>query len=78
MRSGRCGILDDRVLGIGASIGREGDDPLSQACVGGENAVIAVAMDAGRREIKNGALFVRDGVIEAVGTIDDMPSRQAD
>jgi 8-oxoguanine deaminase len=37
-----------------------------------------VTMDAARREITNGALFVRDGVIEAVGTLDEMPSQPAD
>jgi cytosine/adenosine deaminase-related metal-dependent hydrolase len=35
-------------------------------------------MDSARREIKNGALFVRDNVIEAVGTLADMPSQTAD
>ena len=37
-----------------------------------------VTMDAARREIKNGALFIRDGVIEAVGTEADMPAERAD
>jgi cytosine/adenosine deaminase-related metal-dependent hydrolase len=35
-------------------------------------------MDAARREIKNGALFIRDGVIEAVGTETDMPAERPD
>jgi cytosine/adenosine deaminase-related metal-dependent hydrolase len=35
-------------------------------------------MDSQRREIKNGAIFVRDGVIEAVGTLADMPTQTAD
>jgi 8-oxoguanine deaminase len=30
-------------------------------------------MDSQRREIKNGAIFVRDGIIEAIGTAEDMP-----
>ncbi len=37
-----------------------------------------VTMDAARREIRNGALFVRDGVIEAVGTEADMPAERPD
>ncbi|MBE2269056.1 MAG: 8-oxoguanine deaminase [Anaerolinea sp.] len=37
-----------------------------------------VTMDSARREIADGALFVRDGVIEAVGTLADMPAQQAD
>lgn len=37
-----------------------------------------VTMDAQRRQIKNGAILVRDGVIEAVGTLADMPQQTAD
>ena len=37
-----------------------------------------VTMDAARREINDGALFIRDGVIEAVGTLADMPAERAD
>ena len=37
-----------------------------------------VTMDAARREIRNGALFIRDGVIEAVGSEADMPTERAD
>ncbi|MBI1259752.1 MAG: 8-oxoguanine deaminase [Chloroflexi bacterium] len=37
-----------------------------------------VTMDSERREIRNGALFIRDGVIEAVGTAADMPVEPAD
>ncbi len=37
-----------------------------------------VTMDAARREIKQGALFIRDGVIEAVGTEVDMPAERPD
>ena len=37
-----------------------------------------VTMDSERREIRNGALFIRDGVIEAVGTEADMPAERAD
>lgn len=35
-------------------------------------------MDIMRREIKNGAIFVRDGIIEAIGTNEDMPDETAD
>lgn len=35
-------------------------------------------LDDDRREIAQGAIFVRDGVIEAIGTIDQMPDTQAD
>lgn len=40
-----------------------------------KNIHTLVTMDETRREIKDGALFVRDGVIELVGTLDLMPSR---
>lgn len=43
-----------------------------------KNIHTLVTMDAGRREISDGALYVRDGVIEAVGTLDKMPSQTAD
>lgn len=43
-----------------------------------KNVQTLVTMDSARREIKNGALFVRDNVIEAVGTLADMPSQTAD
>jgi cytosine/adenosine deaminase-related metal-dependent hydrolase len=43
-----------------------------------KNIPILVTMDAARREIKDGALFIRDNFIEAVGTLADMPSQQAD
>ncbi|NPV68334.1 MAG: 8-oxoguanine deaminase [Anaerolineae bacterium] len=33
-----------------------------------------VTMDEARREIENGALFIRDGVIEAVGETDSLPA----
>jgi cytosine/adenosine deaminase-related metal-dependent hydrolase len=33
-----------------------------------------VTMDAGRREIADGAVFARDGVIEAVGPSDALPA----
>lgn len=39
---------------------------------------LLVTMDDQRTEIPNGAIFVRDGVIIAVGTLDDMPSQTAD
>ena len=35
-------------------------------------------MDAARREVPDGALFIRDGVVEAVGTLEDMPAQTAD
>jgi cytosine/adenosine deaminase-related metal-dependent hydrolase len=41
------------------------------------NAAILVTMDGDRREIVDGALFARDGVIEQVGVSADLPS-QAD
>jgi 8-oxoguanine deaminase len=37
-----------------------------------------VTMDASRREIRSGALYVRDGVIVAVGTLENMPAQTAD
>jgi cytosine/adenosine deaminase-related metal-dependent hydrolase len=37
-----------------------------------------VTMDEARREIRNGALFARDGIVEAVGTLDEMPQADAD
>jgi 8-oxoguanine deaminase len=37
-----------------------------------------VTMNAERREISDGAIYVRDGVIEAVGTLADMPASTAD
>jgi 8-oxoguanine deaminase len=43
-----------------------------------KNIQMLVTMDEGRREIRDGALFVRDGVIEAVGTLDQMPAQMAD
>jgi 8-oxoguanine deaminase len=43
-----------------------------------KNIHTLVTMDSARREIQNGALFIHDGVIEAVGTLDDMPILQAD
>jgi 8-oxoguanine deaminase len=43
-----------------------------------KNIRTLVTMDEVRREIRDGALFVRDGVIEAVGTLDQMPAQTAD
>ncbi len=43
-----------------------------------KNIYTLVTMDATRREIANGALYVRDGVIQAVGTLDVMPAQTAD
>lgn len=43
-----------------------------------KNARMLVTMDDGRREIADGALFARDGVIEAVGTLAEMPAQAAD
>ena len=37
------------------------------------NTSILVTMDAARRELKNGALFARDGFVEKVGHADDLP-----
>jgi 8-oxoguanine deaminase len=38
-----------------------------------KNASVLVTMDDQRREISGGGLFVRDNIIEAVGTGDDLP-----
>jgi 8-oxoguanine deaminase len=35
-------------------------------------------LDIQRREIQNGAIFVRDGIIEAIGTSQDMPQESPD
>ncbi len=39
-----------------------------------KDATLLVTMDAQRREIVGGAVFVRDGVIEAVGRSEDLPA----
>ena len=39
-----------------------------------KNATVLVTMDTARREIRDGALFVRDNVIEVVGTTDTLPT----
>ena len=38
-----------------------------------KNAQVILTMDAARREIRDGALFVRDNVIDKVGAIDELP-----
>jgi 8-oxoguanine deaminase len=43
-----------------------------------KNIQMLVTMDEGRREIRDGAVLVRDGVIEAAGTLDQMPAQMAD
>lgn len=43
-----------------------------------KNIGTLVTMDAGRREIKDGAVFIRDNVIEAVGTTAALADRPAD
>ncbi len=43
-----------------------------------KNIRLLATMDDARREIPNGAIYARDGVVEAVGTLDDMPSDTAD
>ena len=43
-----------------------------------KNIQTLVTMDEGRREIRGGAVFARDGVIEAVGSLDEMPAQTAD
>ncbi|MDQ7027289.1 MAG: 8-oxoguanine deaminase [Anaerolineae bacterium] len=43
-----------------------------------KNIHTLVTMDDERHEIANGAIFVRDGIIEAIGTGDDMPDETAD
>ena len=37
-----------------------------------DNAAVLVAMDDQRREIKNGAIVIRDKLIEAVGSSEEM------
>ena len=39
-----------------------------------KNADVIVTMDAARREIRNGALFVRDNVVENVGAAHELPT----
>jgi cytosine/adenosine deaminase-related metal-dependent hydrolase len=39
-----------------------------------KHAHVLVAMDDQRREIEDGAIFVRDNVIEAVGKTADLPA----
>lgn len=43
-----------------------------------KNIHTLVTMDAERRELRDAAVFMRDGVIEAVGTLADMPQPTAD
>lgn len=43
-----------------------------------KNIRMLVTMDAQRREIADGAIFVRDNVIQAVGNLADMPAQTAD
>lgn len=43
-----------------------------------KNIHTLVTMDSQRREIDHGAIFVRDQVIEAVGSLEEMPSKTAD
>jgi len=39
-----------------------------------KNAEVLVTMDGQRRELRGGGLFARDGVIEQVGSTDDLPA----
>lgn len=43
-----------------------------------KNIQLLVTLDDAGREIQDGALFVRDNVLEAVGTLADMPQQSAD
>lgn len=43
-----------------------------------KNIHTLVTMDANRREIKNGYIFVRDGIIESVGASSDLQAQTAD
>lgn len=43
-----------------------------------KNIHTLVTMDSSRRELQNAALFARDGVIEAVGSLTQMPTQTAD
>jgi len=38
------------------------------------NCTLLVTMDEGRREIKNGAIYIRDGFIEQVGESQQLPN----
>jgi len=39
-----------------------------------KHATVVVTMDAGRREIKDGGLFIEDGIIRQVGPTSSLPS----
>ena len=43
-----------------------------------KNIELLATFDDGRREIKDGAMYVRNNVIEAVGTTVEIGARQAD
>jgi cytosine/adenosine deaminase-related metal-dependent hydrolase len=43
-----------------------------------KNIHTLVTMDANRRELRNAAVYVRDGIIEAVGLLTDIPAQTAD
>lgn len=43
-----------------------------------KNIHTLLTIDEQEREISNAAIFVRDGVIEAIGKLEDMPSQEAD
>lgn len=43
-----------------------------------KNIHTLATFDDTRRELQNAAIFVRDGVIEAVGSLDEMPTQSAD
>lgn len=40
-----------------------------------KNALVVVTMDEARREIRDGALFIRDNIIEQVGPTSELPDR---
>jgi 8-oxoguanine deaminase len=43
-----------------------------------KNATVVVTMDAGRREIEDGGLYIEDGVIQQVGPTSSLPRTAAD
>ena len=39
-----------------------------------KNAEVVITMDGKRRQIRNGGIFVRNNIIEKVGTMEDLPT----
>jgi 8-oxoguanine deaminase len=55
---------------------QQGDNNLTTTLL--KNCRLLLTMDEQRREIPNGAVYIQDHVIQAVGTMDDMPAQTAD